>query len=209
MITAKPGDRFGAWTVISYTGKQQKYLCKCDCGTEQSIRIYDLVKGKSKMCKPCATSVAKRGHGQTTTAKTSSEYNSYLHMMQRCYNPKNKDYPKYGGRGIQVCDLWRDSFEAFYMCMGPKPEGYTIERIDYNGNYEPDNCRWASKEEQTKNKRDNVKVTINGVTKTVSDWARDPEVCSVTDQTIYKRIARGWDPVRAVTVPYAEKAKDK
>jgi hypothetical protein len=122
-------------------------------------------------------------------------------MIQRCHNPNNKDYKNYGGRGIKVCDMWRESFEAFYMMLGPKPSAeYTIERIDYNKGYEPGNVKWATRQEQVLNKSDNVNVTIDGETKAVSQWAKD-ERCSVTEFTIYKRLKRGWDPEEAVLKP--------
>lgn len=203
-VKVQAGDRFGTWTVLAPTGKNQKYKCECDCGKQQDVRVYDLTKGKSTMCKACATSVAKRGHGNAVSSAVSSEYNSYIHMLQRCHNENNKDYARYGGRGIIVCDLWRDSFEAFYMMMGPKPKGHTIERIDSNGNYEPGNCRWASRAEQTVNKGDNIKVTIDGETKVVSEWARDDR-CPVSAQTVYKRIARGWEPSKAILEPSKKK----
>lgn len=191
------GQRFGSWTVEEKLDYKQKYKCRCDCGRTRNIRVYDLTKSKTTACRSCSLSATKRTHGMVNT----SEYNSWSHMIQRTTNPKNKDYKNYGGRGITVCDLWRDSFEAFYMMMGPKPSpDYTIERVDYNKGYEPGNCTWASREDQTRNKRDNIHVELFGDRLTVSQWGRD-ERTPVDAQTIYKRIARGWDPVEAVTTP--------
>lgn len=138
------------------------------------------------MCKACSTRSKKETHGMSN----SPEYNTWVHINQRCHNPKNKDYENYGGRGIQVCDLWRTSFEAFYLYIGPRPfPDATIERIDHNGNYEPGNVKWLSREEQVYNKRDNVYLEIDGVSKTVSQWAVDSPV---SEFTIYKRVQRGW-----------------
>lgn len=138
------------------------------------------------MCKPCSTRAKKSTHGMSD----SPEYNTWVHINQRCHNPKNKDYENYGGRGIEVCDMWRHSFEAFYLSIGPRPfPDATIERIDHNGNYEPDNVKWLSREEQVYNKRDNVYIDIDGVSKTVSQWA---EESPVSEFTIYKRVSRGW-----------------
>lgn len=118
------------------------------------------------------------------------EYNTWVHMNQRCHNPKNKDYAKYGGRGITVYPPWRSSFEAFFMSVGRRPNvDDTIERIDYNKGYTPGNVKWASRQEQVLNKSDNVVLEIDGVSKTVSQWAEESPVSGFT---IYKRIKRGW-----------------
>jgi hypothetical protein len=124
-------------------------------------------------------------------------------MCQRCHNPNNKDYPNYGGRGIQVWEPWRESFEAFLLMVGKRPDpDYTIERIDYNKGYEPGNVKWASRAEQTRNKRDNVKLTLFGETKTVTEWALDPRCgANITHFTIYKRLDRGWEPEESVCAP--------
>lgn len=185
------GKIYGAWQVTKEISNT-KLLCVCTACAEtvQSIRKYDLQQGKSLMCKACAQK--KNSHSKPI------EYHSWVAMIQRCYNENSKDYPNYGGRGIEVCDLWRDSFEAFLMCVGkrPSPE-YTIDRIDHNGNYEPGNVRWLTREEQTRNQRSNVNITIDGETKTVAEWAEDPR-CSVSKFTVYKRLKRGWDPEKAV-----------
>ena len=118
------------------------------------------------------------------------EYNTWVHMNQRCHNPRNKDYENYGGRGIEVYPIWRKSFEAFYMTIGPKPfPEATIERIDDDRGYEPGNVKWIGREEQVLNKRDNIYIEIDGVSKTVSQWAKESPV---NEFTIYKRVKRGW-----------------
>ena len=197
------GSVYGAWLIKEKLPKKQKYRCQCTaCGqTVQDIRVYDLTTGKTRQCRGCAVSASRRTHQLSRT----TEYNTWQHIIQRCHNPNNKDYPNYGGRGIEVYPLWRDSFEAFYFMMGDKPEPhYTIERIDHNGNYEPGNVKWLPKEEQSLNKRDNVNLTIDGVTKTVSQWAVDSPVSGFT---IYKRIDRGWSPKRAVFTPSRKRKK--
>lgn len=184
------GQLIGAWKIRRKLDYGQKYECLCTaCGqTIQNIRVYDLLKGKTSMCKTCSVQSNKSSHGMSDT----TEYNTWVHMNQRCHNTKNKDYPKYGGRGIEVCPMWRDSFEAFYMSLGPKPTpDHTIERIDYNKGYEPGNVKWATRQEQVLNKGDNVNLTIDGVTQTVSQWAEHAD-CPVSAFTIYKRIGRGW-----------------
>lgn len=107
-------------------------------------------------------------HGMTGT-KT---YNSWVAMISRCTRPENKRYKNYGGRGIKVCERWM-KFINFYTDMGERPKGKTLDRIDVNGNYEPSNCRWASSDIQYSNMSKNNLITFRGITKTVSQWARD------------------------------------
>lgn len=196
---------YGAWTVLDEP-KHGKVLCCCACGrTTKRIRVYDLTHGASLMCRRCSVSVSKTSHGASPYGKASPEYTTWVHMIQRCHNPKNKDYKNYGGRGIVVCDMWRESFEAFLFLVGKRPTlKHTIERIDSNGNYAPDNVRWATRYEQNQNTRSNVPLTIDGETKNVSEWSRDPR-CSVSEFCIYKRINRGWEAARAVFTPSGKK----
>lgn len=193
------GKKYGAWTIVGEGSSTSKVLCKCDCGrTEREVRKYDLTNGTSLMCRRCSVALSKTTHGASPYGKASPEYNTWVHMIQRCHNPKNKDYKNYGGRGIEVCEMWKDSFEAFLLMVGKRPTlEHTIERIDSNGNYEPGNVRWATRFEQNQNTRSNVKLTIDNETKTVSEWSRDSR-CSVSMFTIYKRLDRGWDAERAV-----------
>lgn len=190
-MTIEPNNVFGAWLVLKALPKS-RYECICTACQEtvQVIRGFDLVNGKTLMCKKCA--------GTKSESPKPIEYHSWVAMLQRCYNPAAKDYKHYGARGITVCDVWKDSFEAFYMSVGPRPDPkYTLERIDTNGNYEPGNVKWASRAEQTRNQRSNVNLTINGVTKTVAEWSEHPD-CPVSKFVIYKRLKRGWDPHSAV-----------
>ena len=198
------GSMWGAWKVLEDLGYKQKYKCICTgCNdTISRIRVYDLLEGKSTMCAGCATFEAKRGDRDDMYK---SERNIWTHIRQRCGNPNNKDYKNYGGRGIEVCELWQDSFDAFLLFMGPKTTPTcTIERLDCNGNYEPGNCVWLERAEQPLNKRDNVKITLDGETKTASVWSRDDR-CKVSQTALYKRIARGWDPVAAILLPSGSK----
>lgn len=129
----------------------------------------------------------------------SSEYNSWAMMKSRCANPNNPVFSYYGGRGIQVCDRWLESFEAFLADMGRKPNrSFSIDRIDVNGNYEPSNCRWADKREQAQNTRANRDVTVDGVTMCVTEWAR---ITGISISTIYVRTGRGWSWEEAVSIP--------
>lgn len=111
-------------------------------------------------------------------------YSVWRGINRRCFNPNFKHYPAYGGRGITVCERWRKSFPAFVQDMGPRPDGFTIERIDVNGDYEPGNCRWASRKEQMLNQRNTRKVTIDGVTYTAAILS---EISGLKTDTIMER----------------------
>tara|TARA_R100001244_G_scaffold36778_2_gene33632 strand:- start:7975 stop:8619 length:645 start_codon:yes stop_codon:yes gene_type:complete len=208
VIEVSPGRRFGRWLVVEEVGYKQKYKCVCACGRERNIRVYDLLKGKTRMCRFCSSAAKKSQHGHTANNQMSSEYTSWVHMNQRCNNPKNKSYPRYGGKGIEVFSVWRNSFEAFFLYLGPKPTpAYTIERIDYKKGYVPGNVRWATRHEQALNKSDNVVLEIDGLSKTVSQWAKHP-ACPVPAGTIYKRLYRSWDPRDAVFTPSQRAVKN-
>lgn len=128
----------------------------------------------------------------------SATYASWVHMKTRCYDPRHESHPMYGGRGISVCDRWRESFEAFLADMGERPNGRTLDRIDTNGNYEPGNCRRATPPEQNRNMRSNLRFEVNGVSKIAKDWAAQ---YGIPYNTLLWRIRHGADPVLAVTTP--------
>jgi hypothetical protein len=121
-------------------------------------------------------------------------------MMSRCYNPKTERYPRYGGRGITICDEWLHNFPAFrdWAFANGYEEGLTIDRIDVNGNYCPENCRWATTSDQMKNTSTNRYLTLNGETHTLSDWSR---LTGIHATTISNRINRGWSLEKALTTP--------
>jgi hypothetical protein len=148
------GRKFGRWTVISFAGKRRIsgdsrrfWKCRCDCGKEGELLSAALLSGKTLSC-GCLKTERAITHGMTNT-KT---YRAWCSMMQRCYNQKNVRYGRYGGRGIVVCEEWGD-FRNFYKDMGDKPSpDHSIDRINNDGNYEPGNCRWATRSEQQRNK---------------------------------------------------------
>lgn len=166
---------FGMWTVLGegdpYVrpydgpgkhpgGSQRTAECRCQCGQIRMIPVHVLKRGLTSHC-GCQTgtiiSVLATDHGMTGTP----EYRSWAHMKERCSNPSCADWHSYGGRGIRVCDEWRNSFEAFYAYLGPRPEGTSIDRIDVDGHYEPGNVRWADKWTQARNKRPRVGLKRN------------------------------------------------
>lgn len=171
------GLKFGRLTVLERVDNYKtsaRWKCICDCGNIRLVVARCLRSGHTKSC-GCLNSEKLReskkihgyasrnqvgGHGET------NEYNIWVGMNKRCYNKKTKIYKDYGGRGIEVCERWRHDFESFYKDMGDRPSKYhSIDRVDVNGNYEPSNCRWATRIEQARNTRvyKNSKFGVNGV----------------------------------------------
>ena len=153
----------------------------------------------SEWARKCKERSPNRSHGFTTGEKPIPTYTAWKNMKARCGNPKRPDFERYGGRGIVVCQRWRESFESFFADMGMKPSPqYTIERTDTNGNYEPANCVWATQVEQQNNKRTNVIIEFGGKQQTMAQWAREK---GMSLALLHNRIKSGWDIPSALTTP--------
>lgn len=194
------GKRFGRLTVTGYSHSDKRWQahwnCRCDCGKALVVQGSCLRSGNSKSC-GCLRDESRLIHGFFVGRKANknhrlgSEYRTYLKMKERCYKEYCPQYKDYGGRGIKVCDRWigRDGFVRFYADMGPKPSpAHTIERVNNNGNYEPGNCKWATRKEQARNSRGNRLITHNGKTQCMSAWA---EEFGVTYATFQSRVSKG------------------
>lgn len=187
------GKRFGILTAVRMcypndlkttktTENRTHWLCRCDCGKERVVAAKYLLHGDSKSC-GCLS--VKRSYGQTKNP----EYCVWTGMQHRCYDKKNEKYPDYGGRGIIVCDRWLQSFSNFLDDMGGRPTPkHTIDRINNNGNYEKENCRWATSKEQARNKRNNRWIEYNGQKLIIQDWAK---LFNVNMSTLHERLKNG------------------
>lgn len=142
-------------------------------------------------------------HGATVGGRKRPEYTAWIRMKHRCYNPANKDFSIYGGRGIIVCDEWRNDFTAFVKHIGERPSPlHSLDRIDSNGNYEPGNVKWSLPVQQSRNRRYVHRATVNGETLTISEWA---ERIGVKRSAIYARIVNyGYTPEEAVTLKFGD-----
>lgn len=176
------GKRFGRLTVVS-RAEGKRWLSICDCGRTATPTAQNLTSGKSKSCGCLSREMAsslKRTHGASNTPA----HNTWSGMIQRCTNPNTKQYSDYGGRGITVCEEWRD-FSAFLRDMGQPPNGYTIERKDNDKGYNKENCIWADRKTQQRNRRIMKKISHNGENRCLSEWA---EIYGVERDLVMSRI---------------------
>lgn len=198
-MSVSPGERYGRLTVKEFAGagrSTDNYLTICDCGNSRIVDAPNLKSGRVDSCGCLGRErhlAAVRTHGYTKTRT----YRVWYGLKQRCNNPNAPNYRNYGARGITVCERWQ-TFENFLSDMCECPPGLTIERIDNNGNYGPENCRWATEIEQHRNTRRNINVTVNGVSRCVAEWAC---VSGIPRHTIHYRLKKGWSPERAIGQP--------
>lgn len=194
------GQKFGKLTVLCrlYNTKGHKtyWLCVCDCGNLAEVRSDSLYNGNTKGCGCLNHDPKNIHHGKYCTRL----YRIYYNIKKRCYNHKDENiYNYYGGRGITMCDEWKNDFMTFYNWA--MNNGYTnsltIDRIDNNGKYEPSNCRWITMKQQGRNKRNNKVYTIKGKTRCLSEWC---EILGLKYQCVWKRLNRGWSIEKALAL---------
>ncbi len=209
------GQRFSRWTVTALSGmdsKGSRWLCLCDCGTSRVVSRGLLTDGASRSCgclkRELLSKRVRTGHGEASTKTRTTEYRIWANIKDRCFNQDNHAYPRYGGRGIIMCERWRESYEAFLLDVGRRPSAdHTIDRFpDNDGNYEPGNVRWATYTEQNNNRRDNRRITIGETTLNFSQWIR---LSGMSESQARRRISRGWGEALAVITPPSIKIKPK
>ena len=197
------GNTYGRLRVLGWERKRNKvyWVCLCACGRKTSVWGAHLRNGSIKSCGKSGCHGSRR-HGHTAgpaSALCSPEYRTWADMIQRCRNPQCRGYDRYGGRGVEVCERWANSFAAFLEDMGPRPSRlHSIDRENNDGNYEPGNCRWATRREQSLNTRRAISITHNGESRSLLDWA---EHLGVDYNILYARIYRGWRVAKAISTP--------
>lgn len=192
------GERFGMLTVIEKAtiNGRTRLSCQCDCGSTTTV---DLGNARAGRTTSCGCRVRKLGGKWDTPT-----YRSWKAMRERCCVPASKDYQFYGARGVRVHERWVDDFLSFLSDMGERPDGMTLDRIDVNGSYEPGNCRWATPEQQSANRRNTLFLTANGETAALSEWARR---LGVEPSTLRNRKKAGWSDEKAALTPARKRTR--
>lgn len=204
----RTGQRFGRWLVLERSPKKSAdwpkrrivwWKCQCECGNISEVLSGNLVNGGSISC-GCYVkeNPPSLRHGHARNGRVTKEWTAWSNMKRRCYDPANDDFHTYGGRGITVCDQWLNSFENFLADMGIRPSGLTLNRKNNDGNYEPENCEWATDEVQANNKTSSVFFEIDGKRQTMEQWCR--EVGKKSD-LVWHRLKAGWNFREALFKP--------
>ena len=203
------GQRFGRLVVIERVENDRygrtRWRCGCDCGNKTIVSSGDLVNGETKSCgclRERLRSERSTKHGGSKTRL----YRIWQNMKTRCYNPKSKYFARYGGRGVIVCDEWCQSFFAFreWALSHGYAEDLTIDRINNNEGYRPDNCRWVTQKKQVRNFSRNKLITYKGQTKPVVEWAEEKQISA---KALYYRMQKGWTAAEALETPVGEQRK--
>ena len=206
-------QNYNRWTIVREAvprldasgWKLRRVLCRCKCGTLRVVDRSPVVTGHSKSCGCLQREKASRhGRSLATHGYTGSRtYESWSRMKQRCNNPNDPSYAGYGGDGVTICLEWTDSFETFLRDMGDRPGGCSLDRYpDLAGDYKPGNCRWATPQQQARNRRTNRMLTFQGRSMCTQEWA---VATGIKSTTIRQRLNRGWSVEEALTLPAGSK----
>lgn len=200
------GRRFGRLMVVRRAANNKNgdpaWHCVCDCGTEKVVSGSASRQGHTRSCSCLRRELnstlrppVHEKHGQAGAGAATKEYRAWQSMKARCYTESTRAFHRYGGRGIRVCDRWRDDFVAFFADLGPCPPGRSLDRVDNDGDYEPGNVRWASCAVQARNRSNNHFIEYAGEKLTLTDWARR---LGVSDSTLWYRLKQGIPLVEAL-----------
>lgn len=201
------GKRFGRLTVLrraeNSPGGRVQWLCECDCGSRVRVSSTHLRTGHTQSCGcfKIERTVESAKHGGNRRGKREALYDVWIDMRRRCYNPKDQSFPYYGGRGITVCSAWLESYSEFrdWALSSGYQAGLTLDRKDTDGNYAPENCRWATRKEQNFNKRNNHRLEFGGRNLTLAEWEA---VTGLPQRLIRCRVVElGWPIEKALTEP--------
>ena len=210
------GQKFSRLLVIQrlrqYDGKNTFYKCKCDCGKDTIVDARNLTTGNTKSC-GCFQQEQRIAVNTTHNGTYSKLYTIWCGMKARCYNPKCERYKNYGARGITICDEWLHDFNAFRAwainngyIKDSKSGEYTIDRIDINGNYEPNNCRFTNLKEQMNNTTRNRFIEYNGEIKTIAQWS---DSTGINQSCLLRRLNSGWSIKKVLTTPIKKNKGEK
>lgn len=203
------GNRYGLLTVLKFShrtnGKSRHYIwkCQCDCGNISAVDAGNLKNGTTGSCgceRGRRARLSRTKHGHTSGGVETAEFTTWKSMIQRCSDPNSKSYKNYGARGIAVCERWASDFMAFLTDMGARPSAdHSLDRIDVNRGYEPENCKWSTRSEQARNRRDRAVVAFEGRERSVADLC--DELC-LPYNTIWQRLfILKWSAERALSEP--------
>lgn len=201
------GKRFGRLTVVAEAQERAsdgkvRWECVCDCSEAVTVIGRNLTSGNTTSCgcyRSQYVATKNRRHGKAARGAIVPEYGVWCGIIKRCTDQDAEGYVNYGGRGIQMCPAWRDSFETFFADMGPRPSAaHSIERINNERGYEPGNCKWGTRDEQNNNKRSNVRFTIKGETLTAKQMWQKHAQSRITYSGFVSRLQRGWSAEEAL-----------
>lgn len=199
-VVGMKSERLTVIREIESIGKIRRALCACSCGTQKQASLLSLVSGRTKSCGCLQREIrASAGSNLTTHGLSGTRtHRIWKNMKTRCENPNRKAWAWYGAIGIKVCDRWSKSYTAFLEDMGEAPEGLTLDRIDSSANYEPGNCRWSTRHEQSRNTKANINITYGGKTMCLRDWST---ALNVPYSRLKSRHYAGWEVERMFNEP--------